>query len=139
MKLSALDAAKLLDAAAEARRAAYAPYSGYAVGAALLCGGGRVVTACNVENASYSLTSCAERNAIFAAVGSGERDFTAMAVVGGDAGGEPRSECLPCGACRQVLAEFCGEDFIVLTGTPEDVRSYTLSRLLPDSWSLPRS
>lgn len=136
MKITSSDSARLLELAAAARLAAYAPYSGYAVGAALMCADGRTVTGCNVENASYSLTCCAERNAVYAAVASGVRDFTAIAVVGGQVGEAPEKECWPCGACRQVLHEFCKPDFEVLTGTPSDIRRRTLAGLLPDAWNL---
>ena len=93
---------ELLRHALEARQNAYAPYSHYTVGAAVLTDSGRIYTGCNVENASYGLTCCAERNAIFKAVGSGERKLLAVAVTGPE-GGEM---AMPCGACRQVLAEF---------------------------------
>ena len=92
----------LLRHALEARQNAYAPYSHYTVGAAVLTDSGRIYTGCNVENASYGLTCCAERNAIFKAVGSGERKLLAVAVTGPE-GGEM---AMPCGACRQVLSEF---------------------------------
>jgi cytidine deaminase len=88
--------------AERARRNAYAPYSRFRVGAALLTAGGRIVHGCNVENASYGLTVCAERNAIFKAIGEGEREFVAVAVTAG--AGRPAAS--PCGACRQVLHEF---------------------------------
>ena len=91
----------LLDQAKSASEKAYAPYSGYKVGAALLCSDGTVFTGCNVENASYSLTICAERNAVFQAVAAGQRDFLALAIY---VDGEVLFP--PCGACRQVLAEF---------------------------------
>ncbi|HEY2955833.1 MAG TPA: cytidine deaminase [Candidatus Eisenbacteria bacterium] len=87
--------------AARAREQAYAPYSGFPVGAALLTRGGRVVRGCNVENGSFGLSICAERNAVFKAVSEGERDFVAVAVTAG-----PKNNASPCGACRQVLREF---------------------------------
>lgn len=92
---------ELLRAAERARRASYAPYSRFAVGAALLSTSGRVYLGCNVENASFGLSICAERSAIFQAVSAGEREFSAIAVTAGTGQGAP-----PCGACRQVLAEF---------------------------------
>ena len=101
---------ELIALAAQARERAYAPYSGYAVGAALLGKSGRVYTGCNVENAVYSLTTCAERAALFKAVSEGERTFEAIAVVTSNGG-------MPCGSCRQVLAEF-GLDIQVLVATP---------------------
>ena len=108
-----------------AREQAYAPYSQFAVGAALRCADGSVVSACNVENASYGLTMCAERNAVAAAVASGRRSFTAIAVAG-----PPGAVTSPCGACRQVLAEFA-PDLRVLYSVPDGVESSTLGRLLP--------
>jgi len=95
------DGAALMLAADRARARAYAPYSEFPVGAALLLKDGRVVTACNVENASYGLAVCAERNAVFKAVSEGNRDFVAVAVTAREGRGAP-----PCGSCRQVLHEF---------------------------------
>lgn len=93
--------ARLMAEAERAREQAYAPYSKFKVGAALLTRGGRIVSGCNVENASFGLSICAERNAVWKAVSEGERDFVAVAVTAGSAGGAS-----PCGACRQVLHEF---------------------------------
>ena len=98
-----IDWAALVAAARAAAARSYSPYSRYAVGAALLAEDGRVFAGCNVENASYGLTNCAERTALFKAVSEGRREFAALAIVGGTA----RSPALPCGACRQALAEFC--------------------------------
>ena len=120
----------LMTAAAGARELAYAPYSNFCVGAALLARDGRIFTGCNVENAAYSPTNCAERTAVFKAVSEGVRDFAAIAVVGGKRG-EISPLCAPCGVCRQVLAEFCPPDFPVILGTPEDFKVYTLSEILP--------
>ena len=105
----------LTDAAMAARANAYAPYSGYSVGAALRTGSGRIYTGCNVENASFSLTICAERSAVFQAIAAGERSLRTLAVVGGrDTEEAKATPCIPCGACLQVLAEFCGSDFPIL-------------------------
>ena len=120
----------LMTAAAEARELAYAPYSHFCVGAALLARDGRIFTGCNVENAAYSPTNCAERTAVFKAVSEGVRNFVAIAVVGGKEG-ELSPLCAPCGVCRQVLAEFCPPDFPVILGTPEDFRVYALNEILP--------
>ena len=124
---------ELLLKAIEARKLAYAPYSNHKVGAALLDKSGRIYTGCNVENAAYTPTNCAERTAIFKAVSEGEREFVGIAVVGGL--GDALSEiCAPCGVCRQVLAEFCDEDFKVVLGTPDKIIVTTLSALLPYSF-----
>lgn len=127
---------KLLNAARRAALLAYAPYSGFAVGAALLCKNGKIYTGFNIENASFSLTICAERTAFFKALGEGEREFAAIAVVGGKAG-DFSGECMPCGACRQVMAEFCGKDhnsegFRIVTVSGE----YALDALLPGGFQL---
>lgn len=98
---AAPDGAALMRAADRARRRAYAPYSEFPVGAAILLRDGRIVTGCNVENASYGLAVCAERNAVFKAVSEGDRDFVAVAVTAREGRGAP-----PCGSCRQVLHEF---------------------------------
>lgn len=116
---------ELIALAAEARRKAYAPYSQYAVGAALLTASGKVYTGCNVENASYGLSVCAERTAAFQAVCDGEREFTAIAVVTENAG-------TPCGACRQVLAEFGPEMRVLVADASGDYRVYSLPELLLD-------
>ena len=125
---------ELLLQAISAREFAYAPYSGFRVGAALLGKSGKVYLGCNVENAAYSVTNCAERTAIFKAVSEGERAFTAIAIVGGK--GETVSEtCAPCGVCRQALSEFCDGDLRVVLGTPERLLTYTLADLLPLSFN----
>ena len=121
----------LLLAAAKARQMAYAPYSRFSVGAALLTKDGKIYTGCNVENASFSPTCCAERVAVFSAVSDGVRDFAAIAVVGGDAS-EEGGFCAPCGVCRQVLSEFCAPDFpVVLAGEDGEPAVYPLGDLLP--------
>lgn len=121
---------ELLEAALAARERAYAPYSKFLVGAAVRAESGKIYTGCNVENASYGLTVCAERNALFSAVGAGERKFTALCVVGDTE--EPIS---PCGACRQVMAEF-KVPCIILANLKGDVKEYTLEELLPLSFNL---
>ena len=124
---------ELIRVAAEAREKAYAPYSGFRVGAALLGKSGKIYTGCNVENAAYTPTNCAERTAVFKAVSEGEREFSAIAIVGGK-GDKIADFCAPCGICRQVLAEFCDEDFPVILGNPNDYKIYTLKQLLPFSF-----
>ncbi|MDR0293202.1 MAG: cytidine deaminase [Oscillospiraceae bacterium] len=124
----------LLMAAREARQNAYAPYSDFGVGAALLCDDGRVFTGCNVENACYPAGCCAERVALFNAVSAGARNFSAIAVTGWQRDMEG-GMCMPCGVCRQVLYEFAA-DMRVITGTPEDIRTFKLSDLLPYGFGL---
>lgn len=127
---------ELVNLAIEAREHAYVPYSNFAVGAALLTRDGKVYQGCNIENSSYGATNCAERTAFFTAVYQGERDFEAIAIVGGKAG-EPVSElCAPCGICRQVMREFCKDDFkIFLSKGDGTVLETTLTNLLPLSFS----
>jgi cytidine deaminase len=116
----------LLAAACAARENAYAPYSHYAVGAAILTTDGRIFTGVNVENSSYGLTICAERTAVFKMISEGEREITAVAVCTENGGS-------PCGACRQVLSEFTRQDVPVwLSDTAGNVRQTTLYTLLPD-------
>ena len=131
-----MTAEELLDCAETARRASYCPYSGFAVGAALLAENGQVFLGCNIENASYSATNCAERTAIFKAVSEGRTDFKAIAIIGHKEN-EPLQFCPPCGTCRQVLAEFCEPDFeIVLMNDAREIKVYTLAELLPEHFSL---
>ena len=124
---------ELMCLAEDARAYSYTPYSGFAVGAALLTKSGKVYTGCNIENASYTPTICAERTAVFKAVSEGERDFAAIAIIGGPAGEQGRF-CAPCGVCRQVLREFCALDFRILLGSVDKVQAYTLKELLPTSF-----
>jgi cytidine deaminase len=119
---------ELVAKAIEARENAYAPYSNYKVGVALLGKSGRVYTGCNVENAVYPLATCAERTAVVKAVSEGERKFVALAVATENGGS-------PCGSCRQVLREF-GEDIVVLIADVEgNTRETKVADLLPDSFS----
>lgn len=124
---------ELLAAATAAAERAHAPYSGFRVGAALLGASGRLYTAGNVENASFGLSICAERAAVCVALAAGEQDLRAVAVVAPGSG----RECLPCGACRQVLAEFCRPEVPVLALDPQaGVRRRTLGQLLPEAFRL---
>lgn len=126
---------ELVVAAFAAMEKAYAPYSGYKVGAALLADSGKVYTGCNVESASYSPTNCAERTAFFKAISEGEREFKSIAVVGGK-DGNVTELFMPCGVCRQVMAEFCGQDFeIIVAKSADDFTSFTLAELLPHGFS----
>jgi cytidine deaminase len=127
MSIPEFDREALVARAIEARERAYAPYSNYRVGAALLGKSGRIYTGGNVENAVYPLTTCAERAVVVKAVSEGEREFVALAVVTENAGS-------PCGSCRQVLREF-GEDIIVLIADAGGAyRETTVADLLPDSF-----
>ena len=119
---------ELLEIAKSVRERAYAPYSSFFVGAALLCSDGSVYTGCNIENASFTPTCCAERVAIFSAVADGKREFDAIAIVGGRDGCE--EPCYPCGVCRQVMREFCSDDFKIITTDGES----SLGELLPKSF-----
>ena len=125
---------ELCKLAIEAMAHAYAPYSGFKVGAALLCADGTVYQGCNIENAAYSPTNCAERTAIFKAVYDGHRDFTAIAVCGGK-DGTITGAFPPCGVCRQVMREFCGDDFRIYLVNNQGFECVTLSQLLPHSFS----
>ena len=121
---------QLIQCAVEARKKSYSPYSNFKVGAALLTKNGKVYTGCNVENAAYTPTNCAERTAVFKAVSEGETEFAAIAIVGGK-GEEPSEFCAPCGVCRQVLAEFCDDDFRLILGTPAAFTVYAFADILP--------
>ncbi len=126
---------ELVSLAMEAMTHAYVPYSGYKVGAALLTSDGRVYQGCNIENASYTPTVCAERTAFFKAVYDGVREFSAIAVVGGK-NGEITGFFPPCGVCRQVMREFCGDDFTVYFGGANgEIMTLTLKDILPFSFS----
>lgn len=123
---------ELVSMAAKARENAYAPYSGFAVGAALQGCSGRVYYGCNVENSAYSPSICAERVAIGSAIAAGERNFAALAVIGNE-----REYCYPCGVCRQVLAEFCDEDFpIYVAKGLKEIKTMTLGSLLAHAFRL---
>ncbi len=126
--------ASLVQAAAKAMKNAHAPYSRYHVGSAVLTSDGRVFVGCNVENASYGLTNCAERTAIFSAVAAGKKKFSAVAVVASG-----RQKPFPCGACRQVLAEFCGPKtpvYIASAKSLANIETTTVGELLPKSFKL---
>ena len=125
-----MDDKALIELAKQARAHAYAPYSGFAVGAAALSADGRVFLGCNIENASYGLTNCAERTAIFSAVAAGAKELAALAVVA-----DGKQPCSPCGACRQVIAEFSIKR-IILANLAGKSRVVTAEELLPFAFSL---
>jgi len=146
----------LIDEALAARENSYCPYSGYAVGAALLTkgntlndgessqdnkvdNGAKIYRGCNIENSSYGATNCAERTAIFKAVSEGCKEFEAICIVGAPKGELPRDYAFPCGICRQVMAEFCDKNFIVIVAIIVDgepvYKEYTLSELLPEAFT----
>ena len=127
--MTELETQKLMDCAIKARKNAYSPYSHFAVGAALLCEDGTLYEGCNIENASYGLTNCAERTAIFKAVSEGHIKFKALAVVA-----DTEGPCAPCGACRQVMAEF-KIPLIIMGNLMGNIKIVTIEELLPFSFS----
>lgn len=126
---------ELINAAKKAMEKSYAPYSHFNVGAALYCGDGKVYLGANIENSSFSLCCCAERNAVFRAVNDGERDFKAIAIVGGK-NHKIEKYCPPCGACRQVLTEFCKENFDIILTNGQKIETFKLKDIMPLGFSL---
>jgi cytidine deaminase len=128
------DKKRLVQAAARSRESAVAPYSKFKVGAALLTKGGEVITGANVESASYGLTCCAERVALFSALTGGKKDFVAIAVVARAPGGP-----MPCGACRQLLAEYApaAKVWVADSRAPGRIRQFTVRKLLPSAFVIP--
>lgn len=124
----------LIEKALLARKKSYSPYSGFAVGAALMTDGGDVYTGANIESASYTPTVCAERVAFFSAVHNGERNFKAIAIVGGKSTDNVSDFTAPCGVCRQVMSEFCDGDFEIILYNGNEIKTYTLSELFPASF-----
>lgn len=127
--MTELEIQKLMDCAIKARENAYSPYSHFAVGAALLCEDGTLYEGCNIENASYGLTNCAERTAIFKAVSEGHIKFKALAIVA-----DTEGPCAPCGACRQVMAEF-KIPLIIMGNLMGNIKMVTIEEVLPFSFS----
>lgn len=122
----------LVEKAFEIRKRAYTPYSHHKVGAALLGKNGQIYLGCNIENAAFTPSNCAERTAVFKAVSEGQLEFDAIAVVGGMEDAEELDYCAPCGVCRQVLREFCDNDFeIILAKDVEHRKTLTLKEILP--------
>ena len=129
-----MDSRELVNLAIEAMGKAYTPYSNFKVGAALLTDDGEVYIGCNIENAAYSPTVCAERVAFFSAVRDCKRKFAKIAVVGG-MNGKLSSFTYPCGVCRQVMREFCDDDFVLIVSDGKDIKEHTLADILPFSFS----
>ena len=126
----------LIEEAFAARKMAYTPYSHFQVGAALLTEKGGIYRGCNIENAAFTPTNCAERTAFFKGISEGVRAFRAIAIAGGRQGALS-DYVMPCGVCRQVMAEFCKADFeILLAKDTENWKSYTLEQLLPERFTL---
>lgn len=127
---------ELIEMALEARKLAYAPYSRFQVGAALLARNGVVYKGCNIENASYSAGNCAERTAFYNAIMDEEKEFEAIAIVGGATGTSELDFCAPCGICRQVMREFCDPDTfeIIVAKSTKEYKVFTLAELLPESF-----
>ena len=136
IKEDTYDVKSLIEKALQAREAAYAPYSHYRVGAALLARDGSIYTGCNIENAAYSPTNCAERTAFFKAVSEGQRHFMAIAIVGGPENGPIAQYAYPCGVCRQVMMEFCepGTFQIIVAKSVEEYETHMLQELLPNGF-----
>ena len=130
-----METKELITQALSARENAYAPYSGFMVGAALLCKDGTVYTGCNIENAAFTPTNCAERTAFFKAVSEGVRDFEAICIVGGK-NQKATGYTAPCGVCRQVMMEFCNPKTfkIILAIDRENYRIFTLEDMLPQGF-----
>ncbi|EJQ52532.1 cytidine deaminase [Bacillus hominis] len=127
-----MDKKKYIEEANKMLSKAYIPYSKFPVGAALVTKEGKIYTGCNIENASYGLCNCAERTAIFKAVSEGERDFSYLVITG-----ETDGPISPCGACRQVIAEFCGPKMpVLLTNVKGDEKEVTVEQLLPGAFSI---
>lgn len=130
-----IDVKELIDKAFDAQQKSYAPYSGFNVGAALLCDNGNVYTGCNIENAAFTPTNCAERTAFFKAISEGDNKFTSIAIVGNKAGVKQGEGdfCAPCAVCRQVMAEFCNLDTfkVYIAKSRDEYLEYTLGELLP--------
>lgn len=130
---------QLIGKSMKARKYAYAPYSGYKVGAAVYTGNGSIYSGCNIENATYGATNCAERTAIFKAVSEGEQLIRAIAITGGPEAADKLEYAYPCGICRQVISEFADGDTVIIVAVSEDdYRVYKVEELLPEAFALKR-
>lgn len=125
----------LVDVAKKARENSYSPYSNFKVGTALLTKSGKVYTGCNVENSNFVSGCCAEKTAFVKAISEGEREFDSIVIVG-DNDDIVDDPCLPCGACRQFMSEFCNKDFKIYTTDGKNIKCYTLNELLPNSFKM---
>lgn len=125
----------LIEFATEARKNSYSPYSKFKVGTALLTKSGKVYKGCNVENSNFVSGCCAEKTVFVKAISEGEREFDSIAIVG-DSDEIVDDPCLPCGACRQIMNEFCDKDFKIYTTNGKNVKCYTLNDLLPHSFEM---
>lgn len=125
-----IDYKRLMQSANAMRERAHVPYSHYRVGAVLVGKSGKEYTGCNLENAAFSPTICAERTAFAKAISEGEKEFSCIAIVGGREG-EISPFCAPCGVCRQVMTEFCDENFELVLGTPDNFKVYKFSDVMP--------
>ncbi len=122
---------KLMNIAQKSKEKSYSPYSHFRVGAALVTKSGEIYTGANIENSSYPATICAERVAIFKAISDGKYDFEKIAIVG-----DCDDYCYPCGVCRQVMSEFCKDDFKIILQSKGSIKEFTLGQLLPYSFKL---
>ncbi len=124
---------ELMEKAIEASKNSYSPYSNFAVGSCVMTDDGSIYTGCNFENSSYGMTICAERNAIGSAVADGKRKIKAVAIYSPN-----QNNCAPCGACRQVMHEFCDndEDVTIILKNNDELKIFTLAQLLPESFSI---
>lgn len=125
-----IDYKRLMQSANAMRERAHVPYSHYRVGAVLVGKSGKEYTGCNLENAAFSPTICAERTAFAKAISEGEKEFSCIAIVGGREG-EISPFCAPCGVCRQVMTEFCDENFELVLGTPDNFKVYKFGEVMP--------
>lgn len=124
------DYKRLMEVANAMRKRSHVPYSNYRVGAVLVGKSGKEYTGCNLENAAFSPSICAERTAFAKAISEGEKEFECIAIVGGR-DGEISPFCAPCGVCRQVMSEFCDENFVLVLGTPDNFKTYKFSEIMP--------
>lgn len=132
--LTEMQIKKLIEKALDMMNYSYVPYSNFTVGAALICESGKIYTGCNIENAAFGPSICAERTAISKAISEASKDFLAIAICGGP-NKDSKDFCMPCGVCRQVLREFCQDDFMVICAkNTQDFKIYKLKELLPHSF-----